>query len=129
MLYAILSSTHKICCRRTGSTLYFQHKPNFPILYDCRGLNWCKNLLFIVHIYFLSWTSTLHSYNNAILHCYTQCNIRMIMFLHFFSQIVSENSVRQVKEEARIQAAVGHHSFIAGAVSRWQTKKRLYIRK
>lgn len=53
----------------------------------------------------------------------------MIMFLHFFSQIVSENSVRQVKEEARIQAAVGHHSFIAGAVSRWQTKKRLYIRK
>lgn len=43
------------------------------------------------------------------------------------AQIVSENSVRQVKEEARIQAAVGHHSFIAGAVSRWQTKKRLYI--
>ncbi|XP_047533579.1 serine/threonine-protein kinase S6KL [Vanessa atalanta] len=43
------------------------------------------------------------------------------------AQIVSENAVRQVKEEARIQAAVGHHSFIAGAVSRWQTKKRLYI--
>lgn len=43
------------------------------------------------------------------------------------SQIVSENAVRQVKEEARIQAAVGHHSFIAGSVSRWQTKKRLYI--
>ncbi|CAH2096047.1 unnamed protein product [Euphydryas editha] len=43
------------------------------------------------------------------------------------AQVVSENSVRQVKEEARIQAAVGHHSFIAGAVSRWQTKKRLYI--
>ncbi|XP_039752894.1 serine/threonine-protein kinase S6KL isoform X1 [Pararge aegeria] len=42
-------------------------------------------------------------------------------------QIVSENAVRQVKEEARIQAAVGHHIFIAGAVSRWQTKKRLYI--
>nr|XP_026499596.1 serine/threonine-protein kinase S6KL [Vanessa tameamea] len=42
-------------------------------------------------------------------------------------RIVSENAVRQVKEEARIQAAVGHHSFIAGAVSRWQTKKRLYI--
>ncbi|XP_052741469.1 serine/threonine-protein kinase S6KL isoform X2 [Bicyclus anynana] len=43
------------------------------------------------------------------------------------AQIVSENAVRQVKEEARIQAAVGHHIFIAGAVSRWQTKKRLYI--
>ncbi|CAH0715412.1 unnamed protein product, partial [Brenthis ino] len=43
------------------------------------------------------------------------------------SQIVNDNAVRQVKEEARIQAAVGHHSFIAGAVSRWQTKKRLYI--
>ncbi|XP_045772562.1 serine/threonine-protein kinase kin-29-like isoform X2 [Maniola jurtina] len=43
------------------------------------------------------------------------------------AQVVSENAVRQVKEEARIQAAVGHHIFIAGAVSRWQTKKRLYI--
>ncbi|XP_072949339.1 serine/threonine-protein kinase S6KL-like isoform X1 [Epargyreus clarus] len=43
------------------------------------------------------------------------------------SQIVSENAVSQVKEEARIQTACGHHSFIAGAVSRWQTKKRLYI--
>ncbi|XP_053609316.1 serine/threonine-protein kinase S6KL [Plodia interpunctella] len=42
-------------------------------------------------------------------------------------QIVSENAIRQVKEEARIQTACGHHSFIAGAVSRWQTKKRLYI--
>lgn len=37
--------------------------------------------------------------------------------------------MRQVKEEARIQAACGHHSFIAGAVARWQTKKRLYIGK
>lgn len=44
-------------------------------------------------------------------------------------QVVSENAVRQVKEEARIQEACGHHSFIAGAVSRWQTKKRLYIGK
>ncbi|CAG9561775.1 unnamed protein product [Danaus chrysippus] len=43
------------------------------------------------------------------------------------SQVVSDNAVRQVKEEARIQAAVGHHVFIAGSVSRWQTKKRLYI--
>nr|XP_021185484.2 serine/threonine-protein kinase S6KL [Helicoverpa armigera] len=43
------------------------------------------------------------------------------------SQIVNESAVRQVKEEARIQAACGHHSFIAGAVARWQTKKRLYI--
>ncbi|KAJ8731256.1 hypothetical protein PYW07_004420 [Mythimna separata] len=43
------------------------------------------------------------------------------------SQIVKESAVRQVKEEARIQAACGHHSFIAGAVARWQTKKRLYI--
>ncbi|KAJ0176526.1 hypothetical protein K1T71_007705 [Dendrolimus kikuchii] len=43
------------------------------------------------------------------------------------SQIINENAVRQVKEEARIQEACGHHSFIAGAVSRWQTKKRLYI--
>ncbi|XP_041979060.1 serine/threonine-protein kinase S6KL isoform X1 [Aricia agestis] len=43
------------------------------------------------------------------------------------SQVVSENAIRQVKEEARIQAAVGHHTFIAGAVARWQTKKRLYI--
>ncbi|KAI8436939.1 hypothetical protein MSG28_010362 [Choristoneura fumiferana] len=42
-------------------------------------------------------------------------------------QVVSENAVRQVKEEARIQEACGHHSFIAGSVSRWQTKKRLYI--
>ncbi|XP_026736429.1 serine/threonine-protein kinase S6KL isoform X2 [Trichoplusia ni] len=41
--------------------------------------------------------------------------------------IVNESAVRQVKEEARIQAACGHHSFIAGAVARWQTKKRLYI--
>ncbi|XP_013194881.2 serine/threonine-protein kinase S6KL [Amyelois transitella] len=43
------------------------------------------------------------------------------------AQIVNENAIRQVKEEARIQTACGHHSFIAGAVSRWQTKKRLYI--
>ncbi|XP_049873177.1 serine/threonine-protein kinase S6KL [Pectinophora gossypiella] len=43
------------------------------------------------------------------------------------SQVISESAVRQVKEEARIQSAVGHHSFIAGAVARWQTKKRLYI--
>ncbi|KAI5635216.1 protein kinase domain-containing protein [Phthorimaea operculella] len=43
------------------------------------------------------------------------------------SQIISEGAVRQVKEEARIQSAVGHHPFIAGAVARWQTKKRLYI--
>ncbi|CAB3220677.1 unnamed protein product [Arctia plantaginis] len=43
------------------------------------------------------------------------------------SQIVKESAVRQVKEEARIQTACGHHSFIAGAVARWQTKKRLYI--
>ncbi|XP_037294477.1 serine/threonine-protein kinase S6KL isoform X2 [Manduca sexta] len=43
------------------------------------------------------------------------------------AHIVNENAVRQVKEESRIQAACGHHSFIAGAVSRWQTKKRLYI--
>ncbi|XP_050684701.1 serine/threonine-protein kinase S6KL isoform X2 [Leptidea sinapis] len=43
------------------------------------------------------------------------------------AQIVSENAIGQVKEEARIQSAIGHHIFIAGAVSRWQTKKRLYI--
>ncbi|XP_063364432.1 serine/threonine-protein kinase S6KL isoform X2 [Cydia amplana] len=43
------------------------------------------------------------------------------------SQVLGDNAVRQVKEEARIQSACGHHSFIAGAVSRWQTKKRLYI--
>ncbi|XP_059052242.1 serine/threonine-protein kinase S6KL [Achroia grisella] len=43
------------------------------------------------------------------------------------AQIVNQNAIRQVKEEARIQTACGHHSFIAGAVSRWQTKKRLYI--
>ncbi|XP_028166068.1 serine/threonine-protein kinase S6KL isoform X1 [Ostrinia furnacalis] len=43
------------------------------------------------------------------------------------AQIVNENAVRQVKEEARIQTICGHHSFIARAVSRWQTKKRLYI--
>nr|XP_032517285.1 serine/threonine-protein kinase S6KL [Danaus plexippus plexippus] len=43
------------------------------------------------------------------------------------SQVVNDNAVRQVKEEARIQEAVGHHVFIAGSVSRWQTKKRLYI--
>ncbi|XP_063536589.1 serine/threonine-protein kinase S6KL [Cydia strobilella] len=43
------------------------------------------------------------------------------------AQVLGDNAVRQVKEEARIQSACGHHSFIAGAVSRWQTKKRLYI--
>ncbi|GBP50214.1 hypothetical protein EVAR_97216_1 [Eumeta japonica] len=43
------------------------------------------------------------------------------------SQVIGENAVRQVKEEARIQEACGHHSFIVGAVSKWQTKKRLYI--
>ncbi|CAK1551204.1 unnamed protein product [Leptosia nina] len=43
------------------------------------------------------------------------------------AQLVHERAVVQVKEEAKIQAIVGHHTFIAGAVSRWQTKKRLYI--
>lgn len=43
------------------------------------------------------------------------------------AKIVNENAVRQVKEEAKIQTACGHHSFIVGAVSRWQTKKRIYI--
>ncbi|XP_026327706.1 serine/threonine-protein kinase S6KL [Hyposmocoma kahamanoa] len=43
------------------------------------------------------------------------------------SQIIAESAVRQVKDEARIQSACGHHSFIAGAIARWQTKKRLYI--
>ncbi|CAG5045010.1 unnamed protein product [Parnassius apollo] len=43
------------------------------------------------------------------------------------SKIVSESAVNQVKAEARIQSACGHHPFIAGAVSRWQTKKTLYI--
>ncbi|VVC97551.1 unnamed protein product [Leptidea sinapis] len=31
------------------------------------------------------------------------------------AQIVSENAIGQVKEEARIQSAIGHHIFIAGA--------------
>lgn len=44
-------------------------------------------------------------------------------------QIIAESAVRQVKDEARIQSACGHHSFIAGAIARWQTKKRLYIGK
>lgn len=44
-------------------------------------------------------------------------------------QVVAERAVGQVKEEARIQAACGHHCFIANAVSRWQTKKTLYIGK
>ncbi|KAL4716710.1 hypothetical protein ACJJTC_004829, partial [Scirpophaga incertulas] len=43
------------------------------------------------------------------------------------AQIVHENAVRQVKEEARIQTICGHHTFIVKAISRWQTKKRLYI--
>ncbi|XP_038210119.1 serine/threonine-protein kinase S6KL [Zerene cesonia] len=43
------------------------------------------------------------------------------------SQLVHERAVGQVKEETRIQTVVGHHSFIAGAVAHWQTKKRLYI--
>ncbi|XP_045484047.1 serine/threonine-protein kinase S6KL isoform X1 [Pieris rapae] len=43
------------------------------------------------------------------------------------SQLVHDRAVCQVKEEAKIQSVVGHHQFIAGAVSRWQTKKRLYI--
>ncbi|CAH0398265.1 unnamed protein product [Chilo suppressalis] len=43
------------------------------------------------------------------------------------AQVVHENAVRQVKEEAKIQTVCGHHSFIARAISRWQTKKRLYI--
>lgn len=43
------------------------------------------------------------------------------------SQVIDENAIRQVKEEARIQEICGHHPFIVGAVSRWQTKKRLYI--
>ncbi|CAH2048688.1 unnamed protein product, partial [Iphiclides podalirius] len=43
------------------------------------------------------------------------------------SQVVSEKAVEQVKEEARIQSACGHHIFIAGAVLRWQTKETLYI--
>lgn len=43
------------------------------------------------------------------------------------SKVISECAVRQVKEEVKIQEACGHHSFIVGAVSRWQTKKRLYI--
>lgn len=43
------------------------------------------------------------------------------------AKIVNENAVRQVKEEAKIQTACGHHSFIVGAASRWQTKKRIYI--
>ncbi|XP_068633589.1 serine/threonine-protein kinase S6KL isoform X2 [Battus philenor] len=43
------------------------------------------------------------------------------------SQVVAERAVNQVKAEASIQSACGHHSFIVGAVSRWQTKKTLYI--
>ncbi|XP_047503633.1 serine/threonine-protein kinase S6KL isoform X2 [Pieris napi] len=43
------------------------------------------------------------------------------------SQLVHDRAVCQVKEEAKIQSVVGHHQFIAEAVSRWQTKKRLYI--
>ncbi|XP_014367357.2 serine/threonine-protein kinase S6KL [Papilio machaon] len=43
------------------------------------------------------------------------------------SKVVTERAVSQVKEEARIQSACGHHCFIANAISRWQTKKTLYI--
>lgn len=53
--------------------------------------------------------------------------VQVLIYLHF--QIVNENAVRQVKEEAKIQTACGHHSYIVGAVSRWQTKKRIYIGK
>ncbi|XP_048478781.1 serine/threonine-protein kinase S6KL isoform X2 [Plutella xylostella] len=43
------------------------------------------------------------------------------------SQIISENAVRQVKQESHIQQVCGHHPALVAAAARWQTKKRLYI--
>lgn len=43
------------------------------------------------------------------------------------SQIVNDNSVKQVKEEVQIQKACGHHQFIVKCLLNWQSKRHLYI--
>lgn len=42
-------------------------------------------------------------------------------------KIVASNSVKQVKDEVKIQQLVGHHSFIVNCPFFWQSKKKLYI--
>lgn len=44
-------------------------------------------------------------------------------------QIIEENSVQQIKDEADIQKLCGHHSFIVQQVDSWQNRRNLHIRK
>ncbi|XP_076270437.1 ribosomal protein S6 kinase like isoform X2 [Rhynchophorus ferrugineus] len=42
-------------------------------------------------------------------------------------KILTENSVKQVKEEVQIQKICGHHPFIVNCVLNWQSRKQLFI--
>ncbi|KAF6202844.1 hypothetical protein GE061_003249 [Apolygus lucorum] len=43
------------------------------------------------------------------------------------SKIISDNAVRQAKEEVEIGRMVGHHSFIIDPPAYWQNRRHLYI--
>lgn len=47
----------------------------------------------------------------------------------FVFQIISENSVQQIKDEADIQKLCGHHPFIVQQIDLWQNRHNLHIRE
>lgn len=50
-------------------------------------------------------------------------------FICCFKQLIEEDSVNQVKEEALIQSSCGHHPFIAKCHGYWQSSHSLFIGK
>lgn len=50
-------------------------------------------------------------------------------FICCFKQLLEEDSVNQVKEEALIQSSCGHHPFIAKCHGYWQSRHSLFIGK
>ena len=44
-------------------------------------------------------------------------------------QIISENSLQQIKDEVDIQKLCGHHPFIVKQIDLWQNRYNLHIRE
>ncbi|KAH8345225.1 hypothetical protein KR059_010843 [Drosophila kikkawai] len=51
----------------------------------------------------------------------------LIITLYCMLQLIEDNSVRQIKDEADIQKVCGHHPFIVKQIDLWQNRHNLHI--